>query len=319
MLFHENVPLAQLNWFQTGGAAHLFCEPETVDDYLTALQRIYETNLPLFILGEGANILISDDGFNGLVLHPKNKNIQVIMKNTDDSTALLRAGAGTLVQELIDFGLDHNLIGLEVFSGIPGTVGGAVYINLHYFEALLSEYLVRGRVLHCETQELSWKENEWFQFGYDHSRLHQKDYILVEAEFRLTRVSEIESAYARGRRDEIIRHRNRRYPRSHTCGSFFRNFSPEEVTVTKNGKPMIYAAYYLDKLGVKGELKSGEAQVSTKHANMLVTGDSATSNDVIALVRKMQKMVYENYGIIPQPECQLIGFEEYPLMKSQQI
>jgi len=312
MKFQNNVSLASYNWFQTGGSAQTFCEPESVDDYLKAMQS--DESDSLFVLGEGANILIADSGFAGLVLHPKNNDIQILDDKSNGSSAIIRAGAGTLVQQLIDFSLAHNLSGLEVFSGIPGTVGGAVYINLHYFEALLSEYLVRGHILHRESHELSWVDNKWFQFGYDQSRLHQKDYLLVEAEFRLQKVSEIESAYARGRRDEIIRHRNRRYPQSHTCGSFFRNFSPEEVNLEINDRPMIYVAYYLDKLGVKGELKSGGAQVSTKHANMLVTDDSATSEDVVNLARKMQKMVYEEFGIIPQPECQLIGFREYPLM-----
>lgn len=314
MNFRKNVSLAGLNWFQTGGSARMFCEPESIVDYISALQSIEDDHEQLFILGEGANILISDDGFNGLVLHPRNTDIQIISEKSSDSSVIVRAGAGVAVQDLIDFGLDHNLTGLEVFSGIPGTVGGAVYINLHYFEALLSDYLVRGHVLHRETHELSWVENKWFQFGYDQSRLHQKDYLLVEAEFRLNRVSDLESAYARGRRDEIIRHRNRRYPQSHTCGSFFRNFTPDEVNLKINGRPMIYVAYYLDKLGVKGELQSGGAQVSTKHANMMVTDDSATSSDVINLARKMQRMVFEEFGVIPQPECQLIGFDEYPLL-----
>jgi len=314
MNFRKNVSLAGLNWFQTGGAARMFCEPKSIKDYIAAIQSTEDDHEQFFILGEGANILISDDGFNGLVLHPRNTDIQIVSEESSGSSVIVRAGAGVSVQDLIDFGLDRNLTGLEVFSGIPGTVGGAVYINLHYFEALLSEYLVRGRVLHRESHELSWVDNEWFQFGYDQSRLHQKDYLLVEAEFSMNRVSDLKSAYARGRRDEIIRHRNRRYPQSHTCGSFFRNFTPDEVTLEINGRPMIYVAYYLDKLGVKGELQSGGAQVSTKHANMLVTDDSATSRDVIDLARTMQRMVFEDFGVVPQPECQLIGFDEYPLL-----
>lgn len=317
MKIQENIPLNSYNWFATGGPARYFCEPESQDDFIESLRFARENELKIFVLGEGANILVSDSGFNGLVIRPKNTGVEILGQETETDGTIVRAGSGVIVQDLIDFCLENNLTGLEDFSGIPGTVGGSVYINLHYFDYLLSDFFVRGKVLDIESLEVNKKEPEWFGFGYDQSRLHDHEHILISADFVLQSASDEECAYARGRRDEIIRHRNRRYPESHTCGSFFRNFIPEEVDLNIDGKKMIYVAYYFDKLGIKGQLQSGGARVSSKHANMIVTDDSAISQDVINVTRRMQQMVLDEYGVLPQPECQLIGFEEYPLINSK--
>jgi UDP-N-acetylmuramate dehydrogenase len=99
-----------------------------------------------------------------------------------------------------------------------------------------------------------------------------------------------------------------------TCGSFFRNFHNHEVSLVSNGKKMIFVAYYLDKIGIKGQLKVGDAIVSYQHANMLINQGNATSTDIITLACTMQKMVKDHFDIVPQPECRLIGFKEYPLL-----
>jgi UDP-N-acetylenolpyruvoylglucosamine reductase len=138
---------------------------------------------------------------------------------------------------------------------------------------------------------------------------------LFDATFKLKKSDALGIAYARGRRVEIIRHRAARYPTKNTCGSFFRNFLPEEVTLESNGKKMIYVAYYLDKIGVKGTLSVGDAIVSHQHANMIVNKGNATSTDIINLTRTMQQMVFDQFKIVPQPECQLLGFQQYPLLQ----
>jgi UDP-N-acetylmuramate dehydrogenase len=140
-------------------------------------------------------------------------------------------------------------------------------------------------------------------------------HLLFDATFKLKRTDALGIAYARGRRVEIIRHRAARYPTKNTCGSFFRNFLPEEVTLESNGKKMIYVAYYLDKIGAKGTLSVGDAIVSHQHANMIVNKGNATSADIITLARTMQQMVADQFTIVPQPECQLLGFIEYPLLQ----
>ena len=132
-------------------------------------------------------------------------------------------------------------------------------------------------------------------------------HFVLNATFKLKKGSNSDIAYARGRRKEIIRHRTARYPTSHTCGSFFRNFHEHEVTLEINGKKMIYVAYYLDKIGVKGQLRVGDAQVSHQHANMIINRGNATSTDIITLAQEMQRLVYEQFGVMPQPECKIIN------------
>ncbi len=305
-------PLHDKNWFNTGGTAHFYCEPTSAEQLANALIFAQQQKAPLFILGQGANILISDEGFDGLVIRPQLCSITI--EKEDDTNVIVRAGAGVIMHDLIDWCLARNILGLEEFSGIPGTVGGSVYINLHYYQFLLEHFLVHARVIDKKTCATHDVHKKWFQFGYNVSQLQQKKHVLVDATFKLTKGSDLQTAYARGRRVEIIRHRRARYPSKNTCGSFFRNFHEDEVTLMSNGKKMIYVAYYLDKIGVKGQLSVGDAIVSYQHANMIVNQGKATSGDIIQLARTMQELVQKQFGITPQPECQLIGFSDYPLL-----
>lgn len=308
MKIEQNITLNDKNWFQTGGTAKYFCEPTTEKEFASALDFAKQKQLEVFVLGLGANILISDEGFDGLVIRPK-----LCMLETDYENGKVFVGAGVKIQDLIDFCISNKLVGLEEFSHIPGTVGGSVYINIHYFDYFLADFIVSARVIEKSSGKILDVDKSWFEFGYDKSKLFKGDYFLVSATFKLKTGSELDAAYAKGRRDEIIRHRMRRYPNSNTCGSFFRNFHESEVPFLINGKKLIFIGYYLDKIGIKGELSVGNAVISHQHANMIVTKPGATSADVVALARKMQELVKDRYGIIPQVECQLIGFKNWPL------
>lgn len=315
-IIQENIPLSDKNWFRTGGPARYFASVTTEQEFQEALTFAREFNLPIFILGGGANVLISDNGFDGLVIHSK---LEVIShEEMADGSVLVTAGAGVQIPLLINYCLNHNISGLEEFAGIPGTVGGAAYNNMHYFEFSLSNFLAGGRIIHRETGLIENVAADWLNLGYDHSTLHEKQQFLVSGTFKLKKINDLETAYARGRQKEIMRHRFSRYPTAGTCGSFFRNFFPEEVSLTVPGtdKKMIFVAYYLDKIGVKGALSVGDAVVSHQHANMLVNKGNATSTDLITLARMMQEKMYEQFGIIPHTECELVGFKEYPLIKN---
>lgn len=307
MIIKEQISLADKNWFKTGGNARYFCEPSTDVDFVAALQFAQANKPDVVILGEGANILISDDGIDGLVIRSAAKNIAI-------DGQLITAGAGVNMQQLIDFCLDNQLLGLEEFSGIPGSVGGSVFINIHYFQFLLSQFLISATVIDRVTCQVKKVDNAWFNFGYNQSTLHDGQHYLIDATFALKPVDQLQAAYAKGRRDEIIRHRNQRYPQSNTCGSFFRNFHAAEIPFEIQGKKVPFVAYYLDKIGVKGALSVGKAVVSYQHANMLVTQTGATTTDVIELAKAMQQKVKDQFGIVPQPECRFLGFKTYPLL-----
>jgi UDP-N-acetylmuramate dehydrogenase len=309
----ENVPLADKNWFRTGGTARFFCEPQTPTEFQEALSFAKIHNLKLFFLGEGANILISDDGFDGLVIRPRSGDIHLspIPNSTD---TLVTAPAGLSMNDCIEKTLEAHLTGLEVFSGIPGSLGGCAYINLHYFHHFFSDFLVSAQIIEKTTQHIQEVTRDWFNYGYNKSTLMTGNYFVISVTLQLHKASDTETAYARGRRYEIIRHRASRYPASHTCGSFFRNFYEDEVSLMWNGKKMIHVAYYLDKIGVKGAETVGGACVSWQHANMLVNKNNGTSTDLIELARTLQRKVKTEFGIMPHPECLFVGFKEYPLL-----
>lgn len=301
------VSLANKNWFRTGGTARFFTQPNNVPEFQEALAFAHQQSLPIFVFGQGANVLISDHGFNGLVIKPELTIIEMVAPD------IMRVGAGVNINTLIEHCLDNNLLGLEEFSGIPGTVGGAMYINLHYFSFLIEHFLLEAQVIHKQTGQVITVDKAWFNFGYNQSTLHKEDHYLINATFRVTPATDVEVAYARGRRAEIIRHRLARYPVANTCGSFFRNFHQHEVSLMYNNQKAIWVAYYLDKVGIKGHLRVGGALVSPQHANMIINIDKASSSDIIQLARQMQERVYDQFSLLPQPECRLVGFDTYPL------
>jgi len=311
-IIENNVTLYDKNWFCTGGKAQFFSAPQTVDEFRQTLQWSAATQVATHILGQGANTLISDEGFDGLIIRPMLNHIQVEELNNNE--CLVTVGSGVSIHDLIIYCLEHNIVGLEEFAGIPGTVGGSAYNNLHYFEYSLADFIISAHIIDRTTGETSVVDKEWLSLSYDHSILHEKKQYLTAATFKLKRVTPLQAAYAQGRRDEIIRHRNKRYPMTHTCGSFFRNFHEHEVAHARSEKKLIFVAYYLDNVGVKGNLRIGNACVSHQHANMIVTMDNATSSDIIAVARVMQEKVFNTFGIIPQPECELVGFKHYPLL-----
>ncbi len=316
-IIQKNISLKDKNWFLTGGNAEFFAAPQTAAEFSEAVQFSVQNTMPITLLGEGANILISDEGIKGLTIRPSLKEIKIL--HEDAEYGYVKAEAGASLSEVINFCLDHQLLGLHEFSGIPGRIGGAVYINVHYFEFLIEQFIDAATIIDKATGTLHVVNKDWFNFSYDYSTLHEKSHYLVDVTFKLKKGTQHQADYAKGRRDEMIRTRARRYPTSRTCGSFFRNFFEHEVTLVSNGKKMIFVAYYLDKLGIKGEFSIGDAQVSYQHANMIVNRGNATSNDIISLARAMQEKVHAAYGILPQPECQLLGFDEWPLLDSNTI
>jgi UDP-N-acetylmuramate dehydrogenase len=303
MKIEENVSLKDKNWFCTGGKARFFCRPQNEHEFQQSLLWALKHKVKAAVLGEGANVLVSDDGFDGLIICPMMRKISLSF-NQDKN--FITADAGVNIQDCIDWCIDNSSLGLEEFSGIPGTIGGAVYINIHYFQFFLSQFLEQATLINTQTGEIKSFDNAWFNFGYDKSKLQEKEWLLLSATFALKPATDIQAAYAAGRRDEIIRHRNSRYPKEKTCGCFFKNFDKTQPPI----------AYLFDKLGFRGELKHGGAIVSSRHANMIINQDNATSSDIITLARIMQEKTLEVFGLLPQAECQFIGFDDCPLLKT---
>jgi UDP-N-acetylmuramate dehydrogenase len=302
MNIEQNIPLKDKNWFRTGGPARYYSQPKSTEDFQTSLLFAHKKQLPIFFLGQGANILIADSGFDGLVVHPQNKTILV---NPDKKQ--ITAAAGASIQDVIDIALDNNLVGLEVFSGIPGSVGGTTYMNIHFFDALLHQFFSHATVIHKETGTIETVNAAWFDFGYDYSKLHAKEYFLIDATFKLKEGSKEEVEKAKGQCNETRAKRAHRYPIERTCGCFFQNFTEEDLRQNKKATTKS-VAFYFEQLGFRGKLSVGDAIVSEQHSNMILNRNNATSKEILTLSKMMGEKIYEAYGLLPKSECQLVGF-----------
>ena len=299
MNIQENVPLKPFMTFKIGGQARFFCEPSNSDEVIEALNFAKENKLPAFVLGLGANILVSDNGFNGLVIRQKNEAILV-------KDNIITAQAGVAVENLINTALTENLIGVEDFSGIPSSVGGALYINLHYFDAFIANFVRSAKVLDRETLKVQEVDSSWFNFNYDSSRLKtDKDHVLLEAHFDLKKVDDYTKHEAIGKSKEIIRTRKYKYPSEPSVGSIFQNLNTEEQK--QYGLPTRSVAYLIDVCGLKGT-KVGDALLSHRHANMIINVGDARAEHVLELAQIIRDKVKERFGVDLRFEVQLLGF-----------
>jgi len=299
MKIQENVTLKPYTTFKIGGQAQFFCEPSNSDEVIESLSFAKENNLPAFVLGLGANILVSDNGFQGLVIHQKNETISI-----NDNLIIAQAGAS--VENLINTALAENLIGAEDFSGIPSSVGGALYINLHYFDAFIANFVRSALVLNRETLKVQAVDSSWFNFNYDSSRLKiDKDHVLLEASFELKKVDDYTKHEAIGKSKEIIRTRKYKYPSEPSVGSIFQNLNSEEQR--QHVLPTRSVAYLIDVCGLKGT-RVGGALLSHRHANMIVNVGDARAEHVLELAQIIREKVKERFGVDLRFEIQLLGF-----------
>ncbi len=299
MNIRENVPLKEYTSFKIGGSARFFCEPMNDDDVIHAMSFAKENSLPLFVMGLGANILVSDDGFEGLVIRQRNAHISI-------EENAVTAESGMSIEELINATLDKNLVGAEDFSGIPSSLGGALYINLHYFDAFIANFVREGLILNKKTLETKWVGTDWFEFGYDNTRLKRdRDYMLLKAKFEFNKVDDYMKHEAIGKSKEIIRTRCYKYPSEPSVGSIFQNLTTEEQK--QFVLPTRSVAFLIDVCGLKGT-RVGDALLSHRHSNMIINVGNAKAQDVIELADIIKDKVKERFGAELRFEVQLVGF-----------
>ncbi len=286
----ENVPLAPFTTFRIGGNAAIYIEPLTASD-IAAVQRIVSTHhLPLFILGNGSNVLISDEGWNGVVV-----NLQDGFTDLSIDGSIVCVGAGVRMAAFVDFAIRHSRKGVEMLPGIPATLGGAIWMNAGCYGGETSDFLLdvtlvrNGEVLTIPKAECG--------FSYRHSGFQPGD-IVTGARFDLP---EGNPAELREIKLKHLLHRNNVQPVNlPNCGSVFKNPKPR------------FSAELIESAGLKGTTIGG-AQISPKHANFIVNIHSASASDVVALMNLARKKVFETTGIVLEPEVQLVGFERSPI------
>ncbi len=304
----ENILLAPHTYIKIGGPAKYFVQTGTVQELENAVRAAQQLEIPFRVLGGGANVLISDKGYDGLII----RNI-----TTDDqfSGTSVTVSAGYNLTKLADEAAKRGLSGLEFAFGIPGTIGGAVYGNAGAFNAEMKDVLVSAKVLFPDRmRELS---NEEFHFTYRHSVLKEegKYGVVLEAVLRL---EEGDGATIDALQKKRLAYRKEHQPLDKpSLGSVFKNVPLsdfpkdlwEKFDIKHHGADgVIPAGYINDRLELKG-MRIGDAQLSNKHGNFIVNLGSATAEHVIMLVSAIKQKVRVGCGGLEmQEEIQFLGF-----------
>lgn len=280
-----NEPLAPMTSFRIGGPADFYIEPVDREELTRLVGYFRSRNFPFIILGNGSNLLISDEGFHGAVL-----NLERHFSSVDRSADLIRAGAGIRMATFVDFCIEHNLSGVEMLAGIPGTLGGALVMNAGAYGGEISDHLLDVTIIRGGGLMVIPKGEAGFT--YRSSGLGED--VLVEATFRFPPGEKEEM---KQRRKELLLKRNSTQPTGlPNAGSIFKN------------PPDAFAAKLIEESGLKG-FAVGDAEVSTIHANFIVNRGAATAMDVVAVIRHVYRTVRDRTGILLEPEVRLVGFD----------
>lgn len=292
MQLQQNISLAPYTTFHIGGPADYFTVTTTLDELKEAVNWAKKNNQPFFILGTGANILVSDSGFRGLVI----KNEAALYEFNGN---LLTAQSGATIENLINLSKAQSLSGLEDFAGIVSTVGGALWQNLHFLSADRSKTVYIADILDSAT--LMHKngatddvDRAYFRFGYDKSILHTSGDIVLSATFRL--VPQLEEEIQKTI-DANILWREQKHPKNAkncSAGSIFK----------KAGD--LGSGRLIEKVGLKGKIIGG-AQISEVHANFIVNIGNATAKDVMELIRLIIATIKQQLNVDMEPEIGFVG------------
>ena len=294
----RDVPLAPLTTFRIGGPADVLYRARTPDELATAVSAARELEIPWVLLGKGANILVGDRGVRGLVIRNEVAGIDFL------DARRVRAGAGVETwMELIDATVSRGLGGLHHYVGIPSTVGGAIWQNLHFLSpaparertCFIAEVVEGAEILSAEGERRRVGV-DYFRFGYDYSVLHDRADVVLTVDFRLDPAPEQE---LRRVMRENLEWRDERHPDLGlypSAGSIFRKIEG------------IGAGRLIDQCGLKGHVHaSGRAMIFHRHANIIVNLGGARAADVRSLIQLAQGTVKRELGHELVPEIGFVG------------
>ncbi|MEN6449276.1 MAG: UDP-N-acetylmuramate dehydrogenase [Thermoguttaceae bacterium] len=278
---HE--PLAMHTWFQLGGPADYFAEPETVDQLVALVRRCHEASVPVRLLGEGSNILARDEGVPGMVIHlasPAFCGIQVEGRT-------IVAGGGALLGRAVTTAVHRGLAGLESLVGIPGTVGGALHGNAGAQGAHIGQWTIQATVL-TVSGEVCQRNSDELAFGYRQSSLD--DLAILDARCELEEDDPRQLAQ-RMQKQWIVRKASQ--PMGHqAAGCVFRNPRGQS------------AGGLIDRTGLKGT-RIGGAMISDRHANFIIAESECTSQDVLRLIELVRSQVRDRMGVELELELEI--------------
>lgn len=285
LLIKKNESLAKYTYTKTGGNADLFVMPKTTEEVQSVVQFCSEESVPLTILGNGSNLIVKDGGIRGIVLYLD------LLNTVYREDTMIYAGSGAKLIDVSRFARDESLTGLEFACGIPGSVGGALYMNAGAYGGEISDCLhkatvltTKGELLHLERADLAAK--------YRHSTVAEKNYIVLEAAFQLefSEKLPIEAKMA-----ELTEARESKQPLEYpSCGSVFKR------------PPGHFAGRLIQESHLQG-FQIGGAQVSEKHAGFIVNVGGATATDYMKVIKHVQETVKRNFDVDLETEVRIIG------------
>jgi UDP-N-acetylmuramate dehydrogenase len=298
--------LSNYTRFGIGGPAGLYVETEDARSFTAALEAAKAGGLPVVVIGDGTNLIVSDAGFRGIVLRYRASWLAAEGNR-------ITAAAGAVLQDLVDFAISRGLKGLETLSGIPGSVGAAIYGNAGAYGHSISERVLG--VTFYDGRAVRTFNNAECDFHYRESVFKRcKEWIIFSTELAL---EEADAAVLRAAADSILKVRNEKFPVTMKCaGSIFKNLLfdelPSRVAVevppaaVREGK--IPAAWFLEQVGAKG-MQIGEIHVAAYHANLLYNAGAGTAADLRALILELKRRVRERFGIEIEEEVQYVGWD----------
>lgn len=279
-------PMANHTTFRIGGPADYLVLPSSVSEMKEILALAEQFDLPVTVLGRGSNVLVSDKGIRGLVMRLGKHMSQIRHEGNR-----IFAGAGASLGDVSRYAAKLGLTGLEFAIGIPGTIGGAVFMNAGAYEGEMRQVVTAVTAI-CPDGGLGRYEGEELEFSYRHSAFSENGCLICEVELLLSAGDE---TAIRAKMEECTSRRNSKQPvELPSAGSVFKR------------PPGYYAGTLIEQSGLKG-LTIGGAQVSEKHAGFIVNIGGATASDVMTLIREVQRRVYEKFTVLLEPEIRQIG------------
>ena len=283
-------PMKKHSTFGVGGLAKVLLLPKKETEIVSILKYCNHKKIQTCFIGSGSNLLFSDEGFDGVIISLKRafKNLEI----SDNGN--IKAGSGVILVKMVREAIKKNIKGLESLSGVPGTLGGALYMNAGAYGAEISNYFISANLLNTNGDKIVLTSKD-VNFSYRNSTFPD-NHILVEASFKcekgdINKILTNKNKFSKSRRDnQPLRYRS--------AGSVFKNPSLETA-----------AGYLIDQTGLKG-IQKGGAMISKKHANFIINLGDASSKDIMYLIKLIRKEVMKKFKINLELEIKLLGFKK---------
>ncbi|MDO4746529.1 MAG: UDP-N-acetylmuramate dehydrogenase [Bacillota bacterium] len=283
----QDVPMAEHTSFKAGGHADMMVIPQSAEELKSILSILSEGEYPFMILGNGSNILVKDSGYKGVIVKIGEAFNDVKVEGTR-----VICGSGALLSVAAKTAAAAGLAGFEFASGIPGSIGGAVFMNAGAYDGEMRLFLEKARVISRDGKEDRYMTAEELDMGYRHTALHESGDIVVEAVIKL---EEGDKEEIMAKIKDLTAKRNSKQPvRYPSAGSFFKR------------PPGHFAGKLVQDAGLKG-LTVGGAQVSELHSGFVINIGGATATDILQLMEIVQQTVMDKFGVMLEPEVRIIG------------